>query len=85
LVTVPVTPYGLAAFLNAALKAALGGNAKEVSTQEMYMAVRNGSLKVSKFDSGHKKVTPEEGNRYIKARVERAVSKQTPKTEAVAS
>ena len=75
-VTEPVTPYKLTQFLNAALTAALSEKngeetIVEIAPQQVYGAVRSGTLEVTRFDSGHMKVTPVRANAFIQSRIER--------------
>lgn len=74
--TVPVTPYRLAGILSAAMNEALGSEDFNIAPQQVYGAVRSGSLETEEFDSGHKKVTVEAGNAFIQARIDRQLNKQ---------
>lgn len=69
-VTEAVTPYKLAQFLSAALSEALDMEVT-IAPQQIYGAVRSGTLEVSRFDSGHMKVTPAKANAFIQARIDR--------------
>lgn len=71
-VTEPVTPYRLAGFLSAALNEALDTeDLFEIAPQQIYGAVRAGTLEIARFDSGHMKVTPAKANAFIQARIDR--------------
>lgn len=72
----PVTPYRLASILSAAMTEALGVEV-EIAPQQLYGAVRSGSLPTERFDSGHIKVTPEAANEFIAGRIARQLQKDT--------
>lgn len=72
----PVTPYRLASILSAAMTEALGVEVT-IAPQQLYGAVRSGSLPTERFDSGHIKVTPEAANEFIAGRIERYLQKET--------
>jgi hypothetical protein len=86
-VTEAVTPYKLAGILSKAMTEALDAPF-EIAPQQLYGAVRSGSLEADRFDSGHMKVTPEKANAFIQARIDRQLSKnsegESESTEAVA-
>lgn len=69
----PVTPYGLASILSSALSEALDTEVT-IAPQQLYGAVRSGSLKTERFDSGHMKVVPSVANAFIQARIDRQLN-----------
>jgi len=80
--TEPVTPYRLAGILSAAMNEALGSEDFNIAPQQVYGAVRSGSLETEVFDSGHKKVTVEAGNAFIQARIDRQLAKNQEAEES---
>lgn len=86
-VTEPVTPYKLTQFLNEAVAEALteaNGEPTEsnIAPQQVYGAVRSGTLEVTRFDSGHMKVTPAKANTFIASRIERLLKPPSDEDEA---
>lgn len=85
--TEALSPYKLAAVLSAAMTEALGVEVN-IAPQQVYGAVRSGSLETERFDSGHIKVTPEAGNAFIQGRIDRQLNKaeaeSADESEAVA-
>lgn len=77
----PVTPYGLASILSSALSEALDTEVT-IAPQQLYGAVRSGSLETTRFDSGHMKVTPSVANAFIQARIDRQLNKDETDEEA---
>jgi hypothetical protein len=73
-VSEPVTPYKLASYLTAALNEALETDTFDIAPQQIYGSVRSGTLEVTRFDSGHMKVTPAKANAFIQARIDRQLS-----------
>lgn len=74
-VTEAMTPYRLAEHVSTVLSERLEADI-EIKPQQIYGAVRSGSLEVGTFDSGHKKVTPEKANEYIATKLGRALTRQ---------
>jgi hypothetical protein len=85
-VSEPVTPYKLTQFLNEAVAEALtehNGEPTEsnIAPQQVYGAVRSGTLEVARFDSGHMKVTPAKANAFIASRIERLLKPSEEESE----
>jgi hypothetical protein len=73
-ITEPMSPYKLAQALSSALSEAVGEEVT-IAPQQVYGAVRSGSLATERFDNGNLKVTVEAGNAFIAARLERQKNK----------
>ncbi len=83
-VTEPISPYKLAKFLSSALSEVLMTEV-EIAPQQLYGAVRSGSLETTRFDSGHMKVTPEVANAFIQARIDRQLKSDETEAEETES
>lgn len=83
-VTEALSPYKLAAVLSAAMTEVLEVETT-IAPQQLYGAVRSGSLQTERFDSGHIKVTPEVANAFIQERIDRQLNKSNEAEEDATS
>ncbi len=79
-----LSPYALAKILSSALSEATGTEVT-IAPQQLYGAVRSGTLKTSRFDSGHIKVNPSDANAFIQDRIDRQNSDEEETDEAEAA